>query len=125
VARSKNNNQIPRRKPGDPFDWDVLNKYLEKKPSLSDTAEMMKCSEDTLENMIKAEHGITFSEYRDKKMAGVRLGLVTKALDMAMGGNVTMMIFCLKNVCGWADKTEINSTNNKIEITIASNDANL
>lgn len=32
--------------------------------------------------------------------------LIDRAVDMAMSGNTTMMIFCLKNYCGWVEKAE-------------------
>lgn len=95
--------EIPRRKPGDPFDWDLLDMLLQFKPSLADTATLMKCSEDTLEIFIKKKYKVTFSEYRDKRMASVRMTLVQKAIEMARNGDRVMLIFCLKNLCGWTD----------------------
>jgi len=32
--------------------------------------------------------------------------LQQKALQMAMGGNGTLMVFCLKNLAKWSDKQE-------------------
>lgn len=103
-----------------PFDWELLDKVLQYKPSLSDTAEIMKVSEDTVENRIKELHGVTFSEYRNKKMANVRLTLVQKAIQMANTGDRTMLIFCLKNYCGWQDaiKQEMEGSNLHVEYRI-------
>lgn len=86
-----------------PFDWEILDKILKFKPSLKDTASIMNCSIDLVEQKIKGEHGITFSEYRDQKMASVRLSLVQKAIHMAESGDRVMLIFCLKNFVGWSD----------------------
>ncbi len=33
--------------------------------------------------------------------------LVRTALREAKAGNPAMLIFCLKNLCGWADKQEV------------------
>lgn len=90
-------------RPPKDFDWDTLDKVLQFKPSLSDTAEIMKCGTDTVAVKIKKKYGITFHEYRDKKMASVRLTLTQKAIQMAKAGDKTMLIFSLKNYCGWSD----------------------
>jgi len=90
-----------------PFDWELLDKILQFKPSLSDTAEIMKVSEDTVERRIREKYKMTFAEYRNKKMANVRLTLVQKAIQMAKAGDRTMLIFSLKNYCGWADNPDL------------------
>ena len=66
----------------------------------------MDVSEDTLERRIKEKHKCTFTEYADKMMAPIKLKLVQKALSKALDGDNTLLIFCLKNLCGWADKVE-------------------
>jgi hypothetical protein len=90
------------------LDWTLMESLMRFKPSLSDTAELMETSEDTIANRIRETYDLTFSEYRAKKMAKVRRSLVQKALDMAInGGHATMLIFCLKNLCGWTDNQDI------------------
>ena len=101
------------------IDWVLLNNILKYKPSLVDTAEMVGVSEDTVARRIREEHDCTFAEYRNKKLAVVRRSLVSKALDMAVtGGNATMLIFCLKNLCGWTDVHQVSSPDGQSPITI-------
>jgi hypothetical protein len=96
-------------RPAKDFDWEIFYKYLKTKPTLADASEFMSTeenpiSEDTIANRIRAKHDCTYTELREKKMAGIRRSLVQKALDMALnGGNATMLIFSLKNLCGWRD----------------------
>lgn len=75
------------------------------KPTIKDVAAFFNCSEDTIERRCKDYDGISFKEFRDKYMVHTRLDLVRKALKMAEK-NPAMMIFCLKNLCGWKDKQE-------------------
>jgi len=105
---------MPRKPTGNPngrppidFDWEILDNILRYKPSLEDCAELMKCHYDTIQNKIREKYGVTFSQYREKKMAHTRLTLTQKAIQMATSGNVTMMIFCLKNLCGWCDQPQV------------------
>lgn len=69
----------------------------------------LKISQDTLARAVEKMTGMTFAEYRDKKVDLTRLKLVQKAVTMAMDGNPTMLIFCLKNLCNWKDKNELTS----------------
>ena len=101
------------------IDWEQLDTILKYKPSLVDAGELTKCHPDTLANKIREKHNMTFSEYREQKMAVVRRSLVAKALDMAVtGGNATMLIFCLKNLCGWTDVHQVSSPDGQSPITI-------
>ncbi len=63
-------------------------------------------SHATLVREIKRLHKMTFDEFRDKRMDMTRFKLVQKAVKMALDGNVTMLIFSLKNLCSWKDKHE-------------------
>lgn len=93
------------------IDLKQLQALMRFKPSLEDCAAFFKCSGDTVERRIK-EHtisdenpnGLTFAEFREQNMVHTRFGLVRTALKKADGGDNVMLIFCLKNLCGWKDK---------------------
>ena len=62
-------------------------------------------SKNSIVRAVKSMHNMTFEEFRDKKVDLTRLKLVQKAVNMALNhNNVTMLIFCLKNLCKWSDK---------------------
>lgn len=104
------------------IDWEVLNAILQFNPTKIVCADILECSPDVLEARIKEIHGLTFTEYKDKKMGKVKIKLQQKALDMALKGHATMMIFCLKNLCGWADKQE-NVQTGTLQVVIDADDA--
>lgn len=86
------------------FDWDQLDKYLQFKPTLTMTAELMECGKTTIKSYIKKKHNLTYTEYADIKLTNTKLKLVQQAIKMALSGkNNVMMIFCLKNICKWTD----------------------
>lgn len=70
-------------------------------------------TDDTLTAHCKRNFGMTFSEYRDKRFDNTRLMLTQKTMKMALEGNVTLLIFCLKNLCGWSDKVESKEEDKK------------
>lgn len=76
------------------------------KPTLKDVANYFECSEDTIERHIRKNHEMTFAEYRAQKMVHTRFDLIQTAIGKALKGDNSMLIFCLKNLCGWRDKFE-------------------
>lgn len=106
------------------LDWSKLDAILQYGAFLRDCANVMGCSEDTIEKRIIEEKGVGFTEYRAQKMSGVKFTLIQKAIQMAKTGNTTMMIFCLKNLAGWSDKNEV-SQESKIEVVISEQDKQL
>jgi len=81
-----------------------LKKLMRLKPSLEDTAAILECSADTVSRHIRDTHDLTFAEFREQNMAHVRISLVQTALEHAHKGDRVMLIFCLKNLCGWKDR---------------------
>jgi len=60
-----------------------------------------------VENIVLEVLGMAnFTEYREKRKDGVKVALKNKAVQMAMAGNTAMLIFCLKNLCGWSDNVQ-------------------
>lgn len=96
------------------IDLEQLAAFCRLKPTLADCAAFFKCSEDTIERRIKSHYNLTFAEFREQNMTQTRYGLIRKAIQKAETGDNTMLIFCLKNLCGWTDKPiESNKDNEK------------
>jgi DNA-binding transcriptional MocR family regulator len=93
-------------------------------PTLKDCAAFFKVSEDTIERRCKEWDYEGFADSRQQNMVHTRLRLIRTALKQAENGNTAMLIFCLKNLCGWTDKNETKETSS-IEIKIDKDDADL
>lgn len=89
-----------------PIDVAQLKAICRMKPTLKDCAAFFEVSEDTIERHIRKSDNCTFAEFRDKNMVHTRFSLIRTAIRKAENGDNTMLIFCLKNLCGWADKQE-------------------
>lgn len=90
-------------RPPIPIDIDQLAKLMRFRPSKDDCAAFFKCSTQAIDAAIERAQGIGFKEFRDRNMVHVRFGLIQKAQELALQGDRTMLIFCLKNLCGWND----------------------
>lgn len=77
-------------------------------PTLKDCAAFFKCSEDTIERRAKAWGYESFADLRNQNMVHTRLMLIRTAVKKAEGGCKTMLIFCLKNLCGWHDNQKVD-----------------
>jgi len=68
---------------------------------------------------------MTFTEYSDFVFEDVKISLKKTALKMAIDDeHPTMMIFALKNYCGWTDKVEQKVETGELKIVIDQHDAN-
>lgn len=102
MSEEKNKGGRPRKE----IPEDRLKALMRMNPTIKDTAAFFECSVETIEDRIKEYTGLSFPEFREQNMVHSRLNLIRKAMDMADKGNVPMLIFCLKNLCGWTDKLE-------------------
>ncbi len=81
-----------------------LKALMRLKPTLADTAAFFECSERTVERYVKEEFSMTFRDFCEAYMVHTRLNLIRKAIDKAEKGDNVMLIFCLKNLCGWENE---------------------
>jgi len=115
-------------RPRKEIDQNQLESLCRLNPTLKDVAAFFQCSEDTVERRC-AEYGYKdFADARQQNMVHTRLGVIRKAVEMANNGNVPMLIFTLKNLCGWADKQESTvgldkETTNALKLNYALPDA--
>jgi hypothetical protein len=70
-------------------------------------AERLGINIDTLAARIKERTGLSFSEYKAQKKEPMRINLLKKQYDIAMNGNVSMLIWLGKNELGQSDKNEV------------------
>lgn len=83
---------------------------------LEDCAELMRVHSSTITKWIKRVHNLTFSEYRNKKMAHTRNKLLKIILKACETGNTAMIIFTAKNLLGWSDQpAKIDEVKQKVE----------
>lgn len=94
-------------------DPEQLRALMRMKPTLKDTAAFFRCSERTVEQTIRDEFDQTFREFRDENMVETRHMLIRSAIEQGLGGNAALLIFCLKNMCGWHDKHELEHVMSK------------
>jgi hypothetical protein len=91
-------------------------------PRIEDVAAFFSCSHDTIERRVRELGYSGFASFRDENMVHTRFSIIRKAIQKAENGDNTMLIFCLKNLCGWADKIDQQTNLNGIEIKLAYKD---
>lgn len=94
------------------LDYNALDALLQHKITKKFCAEYLNISETTIDNKLREDHDMTFTEYHALRMERVSTKLQQKAISMASNGNIVMLIFCLKNISKWQDKIEIEGTLN-------------
>ena len=106
------------------INWDKLDALLQFKVTMEFCADYLGCSIDAIRRRIREKHNMTFTDYHNLKMQHTATKLQQKAIEMALKGNTTMMIFALKNLAKWSDKLEQTITD-KTEINIDKQDDGL
>lgn len=66
------------------------------------------CSEDTIERYVKKRFKKTFAELQSERRQHFRKNILGKQYEMAMKGNVTLLIWLGKQYLGQKDKQEIS-----------------
>ena len=87
--------------------------------------EKLGVNTDTLTRKIKEAHGMGFAEYKRKRQEPMRINLLKKQYDVAMSGNVSMLIWLGKQHLGQSDKAENAIDISKIQINKDQKDSEL
>jgi hypothetical protein len=88
-------------------------------------ASFFDISDDTLDRWCKKTYGEGFAVVWDKKSSKGRISLRRKQIEVAMSGNVTMLIWAGKQYLGQRDKEDIDLTGKEIKIIIDKDDEKL
>lgn len=92
----------------------------------ADFAHAFNCSEDKIEHYVKERFDCTFSALKEQKRQIFKRNILAKQLEVAMRGNVAMLIFLGKNYLGQTDKLETKETGDKtIQVVIQKEDQGL
>ena len=86
------------------IDWKDFDKLCHIQCTLEEIAGWFKCSVDTIENRVKQEYGVTFSEYFRQKRSTGRISLRRSQFQAAEKGNTTMLIWLGKQYLNQSEK---------------------
>lgn len=105
--------QIGRGRPRKEIDWEELQKLCAIGCTLQEVADWFDISTDTLDNRVREKHGIIFSAYCAKEFVGAKISLRRQMWNMALKGNVTLMIFLAKNNLGMKDVMAVTDSKDR------------
>lgn len=110
-------------RPEKELDWSKLDAVLQFGARLLDCQGILDIGEETIQKKIRAKYNLTFGEYRELRMSTMRAKLLQKQFDVAMQGNVTMLIWLGKQHLGQVDKLETENVTASIQVTIDADDS--
>lgn len=93
------NTPAPKNKGGRPpteINWDKLDTILQVFGTLEEVAAVHSCSIETIERAVEREKGMGFAEYSKQKQGVGKSSLRRKMFQVALAGNVTMLIWLSK-----------------------------
>jgi len=102
------NGKHPGGRPRTVFDLDLVERLGGLNATLSEMGTLLGCSHDVIQRQMKMEDGqfrVAYEKGKAKLQTSLKRKLVQQALD---NSNVVALIFALKNVCGFADRAEVN-----------------
>jgi hypothetical protein len=89
------------------IDFALFDKLCELQCLQEEMADFFEVSIDTLERRVKEKTGLTFADYYGQKRGHGKVALRRKQMQVALKGNVTMLIWLGKQTLGQRDKQEI------------------
>ena len=89
------------------INWVEFDKLCKIQATLLEIAGWFDCSDDTIENRVKEEHGMLFSEYYKRHSSGGKISLRRAQFKAALGGNTTMLIWLGKQYLGQSDRQDV------------------
>lgn len=95
-----------RGRPRAIIDWAKVDTALTLGANQKMVCGFCEISPQALGDGIVREKGMTFAEYREQKMSSTNLKVTQKLLHRALEGNLTAIIWWMKNQMGWSDKVE-------------------
>lgn len=101
---------------------DVLETSLSFRSTLKSAVDRQKLiagldmSISTIQRFCVKTYGVSFDEAKDIFSSDIPLQLMQKAVELALSGNATMLIFCLKNLCGWKDNPDEKTDDTPVKI---------
>ncbi len=112
-------------RPRKEFNWEEFDKLCGIHATQREVADWFEMSEDTVDRRIKEQFGMTFADYVKQRQAPGKISLRRKQYEMAMNGNVTMLIWLGKQYLGQADKQEQAVTHTGITLNVTTDEAKL
>jgi hypothetical protein len=94
------------------IDWDQFDKLCAIQATLTDIAAWFSCSVDTIERAVKREQKMSFAEYFAIKRGRGKIGLRRKQYEVAMAGNVPMLIWLGKQYLDQSEKQQAEVNQN-------------
>lgn len=77
--------------------------------TMSAICAVLECSPDVIEKYIKQKFGCNFTELKEQKAGNMTLRLAAKQYEMAMKGNVPLLIWLGKQYLGQTEKQKITA----------------
>jgi hypothetical protein len=102
------NGKHPGGRPKIIFDLDLVERLGGLNATLAEMGTLLGCSHDVIQRQMKGESSefrVSYEKGKAKLQTSLKRKLVQQALD---NSNVVALIFALKNVCGFADRAEVN-----------------
>jgi len=94
-------------RPPIPINQDEFEKLVNLCCTLDDIAGWFNCSVDTIERWCQSTYSESFADTYKKKAAKGKISLRRKQMEVALSGNVSMLIWLGKQHLGQADKQEM------------------
>ena len=89
-------------------DLDLVERLGGLNATLAEMGTLLGCSHDVIQRQMKGEESqfrVAYEKGKAKLQTSLKRKLVQQALE---NNNVVSLIFALKNVCGFADRAEVN-----------------
>lgn len=100
-------------RPRKELNWDEVDKLCAIQATRREIASWFDVDEKTIEARCEQDQGMSFSMYFEQKAGAGKISLRRKQFEVAMNGNVTMLIWLGKNLLDQKDKQEITTDDEK------------
>lgn len=97
------------------LDYDTIDRLCAIQCTGEEIASVLSIDYDTLNNGLKHEKSLSFSEYFIKKSGGGKASLRRRQFELAANGNTTMLVWLGKQYLGQTDKTDIQIDEDRVD----------